>query len=129
VIAGVVNADLEATLRLTVRGLDGQTRRITAVIDTGSDGFLSLPLAIIEELGLPWKARTGAELADGSETEFDTYRGILIWDRRRVPIDVDASNSAPLVGTALLANFEMKAQFRSGGKVTIKPLRRQRLSN
>ena len=128
-ILGVVNSDLEATVRLTVRGSDGQTRRITAVIDSGSDGFLCLPLTIIEELGLPWKARTGAELADGSETEFDTYRGIVIWDRRRCPIDVDASNSAPLVGTALLANFEMKAQFRPGGKVTIKPLRGRRFSN
>jgi clan AA aspartic protease len=127
-ILGAVNSDLEATLRLTVRGLDGQTRRITAVIDSGSDGYLTLPLAIIEELGLPWKARTSAELADGSETEFDTYRGIVVWDRGRCPIDVDASESAPLVGTALLAGFEMKAQFRPGGKVTIKPLRRRRIS-
>jgi clan AA aspartic protease len=125
-IVGVVNSDLEATLRLTVRGLDGQTRRITAVIDSGCNGFLSLPLAIIEELGLPWKARTSAELADGSETEFDTYRGIVVWDRRRCPIDVDASDTAPLVGTALLADFEMKAQFRQRGKVTIKPLGRPR---
>jgi clan AA aspartic protease len=124
-IVGVVNSELEATLRLTVRGFDGQTRRITAVIDSGSDGFLSLPSAIIEELGLPWKARTSAELADGSETEFNTYRGTAVWDRRRCPIDVDACEPVPLVGTALLAGFEMKVQFRPGGKVTIKPLCRQ----
>jgi clan AA aspartic protease len=125
-IVGVVNANLEATLRLTVRGLDGLTRRITAVIDSGSDGFLSLPLAIIEELGLPWKARTSAELADGSATEFDTYRGIVVWDRRRCNIDIDEAEIMPLVGTALLANFEMTAQFRARGKVRIKPLRRRR---
>jgi predicted aspartyl protease len=92
-IVGVVNSNLEATLRLTVRGPGGRTRRITALIDSGSDGFLSLPLAIIEELDLPWKARTSAELADGSETEFDTYRAIAVWDRRRVPIDVDESET------------------------------------
>src|SRR5436309_2431830 len=97
-IVGVVNAGLEATLRLTVCGTDGQTRRITAVIDSGSDGFLSLPLAMIKELGLPWKARTSVELADGSEGEFDTYRGVVIWIRRRCPIEIDASETAPLVG-------------------------------
>jgi hypothetical protein len=62
-IKGVVNSDLEATLRLIVRGPDGRTRRITAVIDCGSNGFLSLPLTMIEELDLPWKARTLAEWA------------------------------------------------------------------
>ena len=125
-IVGVVNSELEATLRLTVRGPSGQSRLIKAVIDTGFNGFITLPPVIIDELGFVWKSRTGAILADGSETEFDTYRGILVWNRRRHLIDIDESDTTPLVGTALLANFEMKAQFRAGGKVTIKPLRRRR---
>jgi predicted aspartyl protease len=51
-IVGVVNSDLEATLRLTVRGPNGQMRRIKAVIDTGFDGFLTLPSAIVADLAV-----------------------------------------------------------------------------
>lgn len=41
-IKGAVNANREARLRLTVRGLSGQEREIEAVIDTGFNGFLTL---------------------------------------------------------------------------------------
>ena len=37
-ITGVVNAHFEATIRLTLRGPNGQTRKVDAVIDTGFDG-------------------------------------------------------------------------------------------
>jgi clan AA aspartic protease len=126
VIVGKVNSDLEAILRLTVRGSNGRTRRIAAVIDTGFDGFITLPPAIIVELGLEWKSRSAAVLADGRETEFDTYRGTVAWDRRRRSIDIDEANTTPLVGTALLANFTMNIHFWRGGKVTITPVRSHR---
>ena len=122
-IVGVVNSDLEAILRLTVRGPNGQTRRIKAVIDTGFDGFLTLRPTTIADLGLPLESQSYAILADGSETVFDTFRGQVIWNRRRLHIDIDEADTTPLVGTALLANFEMQAQFRPKGKVTIKPIR------
>lgn len=56
-IAGVVNAAYEAVVTLAVQGPDGQTRDIDAVIDTGFGGFLTLPPALVAELGLPYKGR------------------------------------------------------------------------
>jgi clan AA aspartic protease len=123
-ITGVVNSDLEATIRLTVRGPNGRSRRIIAVIDTGFDGWLSLPPALVAELGLIWDHQTYATLADGSEVLVDMYLGYVVWNRRRRLIDIDEADAEPLVGTALLADFEMKAQFRARGPVEIKPLRR-----
>ena len=67
---GIVNAHLEATIRLTVRGPNGK-RRIRAVIDSGYDGCLTLPPALIAVLGLSWQRSSSAILADGSETIFD----------------------------------------------------------
>jgi clan AA aspartic protease len=125
-ITGVVNSSLEATLRLTVRGPNGATRRITAVVDTGFDGFLTLPSETIAELGLLWNGKSQAILADGSSTSFDVYDGVIVWDRRRKPIQIDEADTTPLVGTALLAKFEIKAPFIPGGAVAIKPLRRRR---
>ena len=125
-ITGIINSALEATIRLTVLGPNGARRRIKAVVDTGFDGFLSLPPSLIAELELNWNGQSQAILADGSTTSFDMYDGTVIWDRRRKSIFIDEADTTPLVGTALLANFEMHALFRPGGAVVIKPLRRGR---
>jgi clan AA aspartic protease len=125
-ITGVVNSDLEATIRLIVRGADGHKRRITAVIDTGFDGWLSLPSAVIADLELVWDRQTYATLADGSEVLFDMYLGVVVWNRRRRLIAIDEAETTPLVGTALLADFAMTAQFRPRGRVKITPLGRRR---
>ena len=45
VIEGVVNDAYEAVIPLTLQGSAGQTREIEAVVDTGFNGFLTLPTA------------------------------------------------------------------------------------
>jgi clan AA aspartic protease len=125
-ITGTVTADREAIIRLTVRGPAGQERRVEAVIDTGFDGWLSLPPALIARLGLPWRRRGRALLADGSESVFDIHEATVVWDRRRRRIPADEADTTPLVGMALLDGYELNAQVRAGGKVTIKPLPRRR---
>lgn len=56
-ITGVVNVDCEATIRLVVRGPNGQQCEVEAVIDTGFSGFLTLPTTIITSLGLAWRGQ------------------------------------------------------------------------
>lgn len=121
-ITGVVNTHREAIIRLVVRGPKGQRQRINAVVDTGFDGWLSLPTALIASLGLPWRRRARALLADGSETVFDVYEGTVVWDRNRRRIPVDEADTAPLVGMALLNGYELKVQVRTRGTITIRPL-------
>jgi predicted aspartyl protease len=79
-IYGVVNLRREATLPLVVGSPSGQQQVIDTVIDTGFDGFLSLPSEIIIRLELPWTISNMATLSDGSETLFDFYAGNVIWD-------------------------------------------------
>jgi clan AA aspartic protease len=121
-ITGIVTADREAIVRVLVRGPSGQQQRIKAVIDTGFDGWLSLPPAFIASLALPWRRRGSALLADGRETLFDIYEGVVVWDRRRLRIPVDEADTAPLVGMALLDGYELKVEVRSRGKVTVRRL-------
>ena len=52
-ILGVVNAHSEATIRLPVRDAVGHEHEIEAVLDTGFNGSLTLPPALIAALGLP----------------------------------------------------------------------------
>ncbi len=122
-ITGTVTVDREPVIRLTVRGPGGQARRVKAVIDTGFDGWLTLPPSLITWLGLPWRRRGLARLADGSAIAFDVYEGTVVWHRRRRRLPVDEADTTPLVGMALLEGSELNAQVRVGGRVTIKPLR------
>jgi predicted aspartyl protease len=75
---GVVNSRREATFPLVVGNLDGQKQFINTVIDTGFDGFLSLPAEMITRFGLPWTISNPATLGDGSEVLFDFCTGTVI---------------------------------------------------
>ena len=48
-IEGAVNAHYEAVVRLPLLDSSGQTRDIDAVIDTGYNGFLTLPPALVAD--------------------------------------------------------------------------------
>ena len=53
-IEGAVNDAHEAVVALSLQGPAGQARDVEAVIDTGYSGFLTLPTALVIELGLPF---------------------------------------------------------------------------
>jgi clan AA aspartic protease len=121
-ITGVVTASRQALIRLTVRGPEGQEQEIDAVIDTGFDGILTLPPALIATLGLVWRRRGRALLADGSESLFDIYETIIIWDGEPRRIAVDEADIDPLVGMSLFCGYELIVQAIQGGTVIIQPL-------
>jgi predicted aspartyl protease len=50
VIEGVVHAAYEPVVTFAVQGPSGQSRDIDAVVDTGFNGFLTLPTALVAEL-------------------------------------------------------------------------------
>jgi clan AA aspartic protease len=119
-ITGVVTGDRQATIHLLVRGPAGQEQEIEAIIDTGFDGALSLPSLLIVQLGLPWRQRGRALLADGRESVFDIYEASVNWDGEARRIHVDEAETAPLVGMSLLEGYELGIEVRAGGKVTIR---------
>jgi len=122
-IAGVVTADHEAIIPLTIRGPSGRECDIEAVIDTGFSGWLSLPPSVITFLGLPWRRRGRALLADGSDSIFDVHDGTVVWDGRPLRIPVDSAETAPLVGMSVLAGYELNVQVRPNGRVALHVLK------
>ena len=121
-IYGVVNLRREATLPLVVGNSSTQRQVIDTVIDTGFDGFLSLPSETIVRLGLPWTISNTATLADGSETLFDFYTGTVIWDGQYRTIDIAESETEPLLGMAMLYGYRLQIDNVEGGIVTIETL-------
>lgn len=100
----------------------GHRQVIDTVIDTGFDGFLSLPSEIIIRLGLPWTISNPATLGDGSETVFDFYTGTVIWDGQYRMSDMAASETEPLLGMAMLYGYRLQVDNVEGGIVKIEVL-------
>ncbi len=117
---GRINEHLEAVISLTVSGSEGVEQEVEAVIDTGYDGSLTLPMHLIAALGLAWQRRGRALLADGSEAVFDIYEAEVEWQGENVRIAVDAAETAPLVGMRLLRGYELCLVVVEGGIVTIR---------
>src|SRR5437899_5367471 len=97
-IAGIVSTALEPIVQLVIHGPAGHQKQFDALIDTGFDGWLSLPVSIISDLELQWRGRASALLADGTRTVFNVYEGTLIWHDQPRRIRVDEAETDPLVG-------------------------------
>ncbi len=121
-MTGVVSAYLEALVRITIRAPGGREQEIETIIDTGFDGALTLPPTRIAALGLPWRRRGRALLADGRESLFDMYEATIVWDGTPRRIAVDAADTDPLLGMALLYGYELALQAVEGGRVSIQAL-------
>ncbi len=121
-ITGRVNAFREAMIRLLLHGAQDQAEEIEAIIDTGFNGALSLPPALIEKLGFQFRRRGRALLADGSESIFDIYEGAITRDETSRRIAIDSAETEPLVGMKLFDGYELKIQVIENGTVIIKRL-------
>ena len=121
-IEGVVNADYEPVVTLTLRGPSGLTLDIDAVVDTGYNGFLTLPATLVVELGLPYVSMAWATLADGSEISYDVHGVTVLWDGQPRYIEADEANATPLVGMLLLDRHGRHVAVEPGGRVLIQTI-------
>ena len=119
---GSVNSRREAIIQFIVLGKNHQRQAIKAVIDTGYTGFLTSPSAIISKLGLTWYMQEEGILGDGSLFMFNVFEATVIWDGQIKSIEINESETDPLVGMGLLEGYELNIQGFAGGLVTIKPL-------
>ena len=118
-IIGIVNAYFEPIIPLSVCGSDGKVWTQDAIVDTGFNGWLSLPPNLIAELNLKWKRRGRAILGDGSECIFDVYEAVVVWNGNMLTIPVDEADSEPLVGMSLMAGYQLVVQVFEGGRVEL----------
>lgn len=121
-ISGWVTPYREAIVRLSVRDLQGREQVVEAVIDTGFNGYLTLPPDIIAALDLPFRRNGRAVLGDGSSVTFDIHEAVVLWGGRARRISVDAANATPLLGMGLLYGHELRVQVIEGGEASIRAL-------
>ncbi len=118
-ITGIVNPDFEPIIPLSICGADGKVYKQDAIVDTGFNGWLSLPPDLIAQLDLKWKRRGRAILGDGSECVFNVYEAVLVWDGNLLTIPIDEADSEPLVGMSLMEGYQLMVQVFEGGHVEL----------
>lgn len=121
-IHGRVNESYEAVVTLNLVDATGQNREVEAIIDTGYNGYLTLPTALIEVMGLPWQGQNEVSLADGTSRVLDVYDGTVSWNGRERPVYVDAIDTEILVGMGLLRGYGLRMDVVRDGMVTIEAL-------
>jgi clan AA aspartic protease len=112
----------QARLAISFLFADKDEVIIDFVIDTGFEGAMTLPLETIQELELPYFTQLTANLADDSGVPVDVYVGIIRWENEEKRVAVLAMGTRPLLGTSLLAEHHLHADFTEDGTMTISPI-------
>lgn len=117
-IRGHVNLDNEPIVRLTIGDVE-----VTAVIDTGFNGFVTLPASLHSSMELTWAGEVEWTLADETEVVEDMYRTPIDFDGKVILVVVSFSNSDnALIETALLRNHQLSIDFVARTVQLVRPV-------
>jgi clan AA aspartic protease len=111
--------DLQARMTILLHGERTNCIEVEFVVDTGFEGFLTLPISVVEELGLSYIARIQANLADNSKVATNAYVVGIKWSGGERDVIVLAMGHRPLIGTALLEDCHLSIDFCEGGTVLV----------
>ena len=115
---GRVNQQREAILKLVIIGNENNKIAVDAVIDTGFNGDLILPIEIVFELGLVPQGYQKATLGDGTISQFRVYAATVIWDGDRKLVEVNSATAGILIGMGLLDGCKLEVNAISNGIVS-----------
>ena len=121
-IGGWISDNRELVMPLRVLDASEHVHRVEAHIDTGFNGYLTLPPGITQLLGLTPSRPVALTMANDETGTFRSYHGMALWQGQRRPIEIVESEGDPLVGTALLWGSLLTAEMTDNGAVAIGPL-------
>lgn len=119
-IIGAVNQQREPRIPLTLLDSNAKQHVVDAVVDTGFTGSITLPRYLISALGLVRRGYGRAILADGRAAIFDVYAVPVIWLGATRNVEVEAADTDPLVGMAILAGSDLHITCLPRGPVEIR---------
>lgn len=105
---------------LTLPGIRGPLS-VEFVADTGFEGDLSVPSALLSRLDASFFKERHLQLADGSIITRLAYFIDIDWGGEVRPTEVMVLENAPLLGAILMNESHLDADMRAGGEVVIEP--------
>ena len=120
-ITGRLTAQREAMVRLVVFDIAQQPHDVDAVIDTGFNGFLTLPRAMVHTLQLPLAGNRRVTLGDGSTVVLNLYLATMLWDMQLREVLVLEVKGGPLRRMVMLYGNCVILHVVDNGDVLIDP--------
>ena len=113
-IGGSIDQYGHPLIEVEVGGIRGTTK-VFALVDSGFDGELCLPMEIAVPLGLELSGIETIQLADGSTRRQLLFIGFIRWEEasRTARILLTEADEA-MVGTELMTDRCLTIDFRSG---------------
>ena len=122
-ITGRINAAKRPVMTITVGGSTGQQQNVDVVVDTGFNGFLTLPPHLIITLLLIYDRTELLILGDNKSHIFYSYTGAeVVLDGQSYPVRVLMKEGHSLLGMALLEGHRLCLDITAGGEVRLEPL-------
>jgi clan AA aspartic protease len=109
----------QARMGVVLYAPSGIGLEIECIVDTGFEGFLTLPVAVVEKLELTYLGPMNANLADNSRITTQVYQARILWKLGERVIPILAMGNRPLLGTALLEDYHLSIDFYEGGMVIV----------
>ncbi len=125
-ISGTVVLGRGAVIPLVVLDAEGREHAVSAIVDTGFNGWLTLPRRLARVWGVPSREQGTATLADGSAVYFAVYRASVIWDGQPTAVLIDEMESELLIGMRLMLGYRILIEDKDGGAVQIERMWRAR---
>lgn len=121
-ILGTVNDRNQIRIDLPVLDGAGYQQVVNAILDSGFEGWLALPHALITSLQMSWLTEGSVRFADGRVERIDYYEGTVVWDGVERTVEVHALDGDILIGMALLSGYDLRARIVIGGAVQIEAI-------
>ena len=121
-IKGRVTADRTPVIRLEVLDGLGRLVPVAAVLDTGFNGDVSLPIPTIRRLQLRPMGQRRFTLADGEVSVMNTYLGRANWHEEPLEVIIVESQGTAMVGMNLLWGSRITIEARENGDILIDKL-------
>ena len=121
-ITGKITTNREAIIELEVIGLNQSREKVEAVIDTGFNGYLTLPNDLINYLKLQRAGSRHVTLGDGNVVVLDVYLAMVLWHGQQREVLALQADGGPLIGMSLLYGNRVMLEVVENGAVTINSL-------
>ena len=97
-----------------VVGSDGNQKTVDMLLDTGFRGEIQLPISVAVPLGLKLIGVAPFEYADGTSHPKMLFEGtITLGTTSRAVTAIVSPSSTPLLGSGLLSEYRLAADFKS----------------
>jgi clan AA aspartic protease len=113
---------VEAIASLRLIGRQGQVEAISAVVDTGFTGELTLPPSAMRDFNYNQFGTYEITLSDGSTVEVQVFEGLIDWFGKKQSILVLQTDSDALLGMKLMRDCRLTMDIVPDGPFTIVPL-------